>query len=84
MNISEIIVALIGAGSAIIVGQLSLKKALREKDIEEALRMQRMEDRIDQVEKQTEQNKKVLEKLNTIENTVIALQKDIQYMKEMK
>lgn len=79
-----IITALIGAIASIVVAQLSIKKALQQKELDEARVMQSLTDRIAQIEKQQEQYLVLVEKLNTIENTIIAVEKDIQYLKENK
>lgn len=79
-----IITAIIGAIASIIVAQLSIKKAMQQKELEEARITQSLMDRIAQLEKQQEQNMLLVDKLNNIENTIIGVQKDIQYLKENK
>lgn len=78
----NIIVALISAGGAIVANQALTKKSLQEKDLEHARAMQSYEDRISQLEKEREENREVVEKLNNIENTIIGMKKDIEYIKE--
>lgn len=78
----SIICAIIAAFASIIVAELSIKKAVQEKELINAKLQQAVEDRLTQLEKANEQNAMVVEKLNSIENTIIGIQKDIQYLKE--
>lgn len=82
--IGNIIVALISAGGGIIANQIINNKKLSEQDLEHAKQMQALLDRVASLEKQQEQQAMILEKLNTMENGIIAIKKDIEYLKEEK
>lgn len=78
----SIIVALITGAATILANQVLTKKSLQEKDIEMAKSMQSYADRILRLEQEHKRNNEVVEKLNRIENTVIELKKDIEYIKK--
>lgn len=80
--ISNIVVALISAGGAIITNQIINNRKLSEKDLEHAREMQALLDRITSVEEQQKQQAVILEKLNNMENGIIGIKKDIEYLKE--
>lgn len=79
---NDVIASIISGVAAIIVAELSLRRALQKADLETARIRQSYEDRLNALEKFQAQNEMLLTKLNGIENTIISMQKDIQYIME--
>ena len=81
--------------SAIIVGILAVlgsyagnvalsSKKTREDNIKAAERETRQEDRMGSIEKKLDEHNKYAEKLSSIDLSIIAIQKDIEYMRKEK
>ena len=81
--------------SAIIVGALAVvgsflsnvaitRKKARADELKEAERETRQEDRMKSIEKKLDEHNKYAEKLGSIEKSMVAMQKDIEYLRKGK
>lgn len=91
VDITPIIVAIITSLGGVIGAFLAVRKGNRENEIRDAQREQRQSDRLDRIdEKISSLEKKVdihngyAEKFGDIANSITALSKDIEYLKQRK
>lgn len=79
--------------SAIIVGALAVvgsflsnvaltRKKARADELKEAERETRQEDRMKSIEKKLDEHNRYAEKLSSIEKSMVAMQKDIEYLRK--
>lgn len=79
--------------SAIIVGALAVlgsflsnvaltRKKTKENELKEMQRETRQDDRMKSIEKKLDEHNKYAEKLGSIEKSMIAMQKDIEYLRK--
>lgn len=90
-SIATIIVAIITSTGGIIGAYLAVQKGNRESEIKDAQREQRQSDRLDRIderignlEKKVDIHNGYAEKFGEIANSMTALSKDIEYLKNRK
>lgn len=90
-SIATIIVAIITSLGGIIGAYLAVQKGNRESEIKDAQREQRQSDRLDRIderianlEKKVDIHNGYAEKFGEIANSMTALSKDIEYLKNRK
>ena len=90
-NLTPIIVALITSFGGVLGAYLAVQKGNRESEIKDAQREQRQSDRLDRIderignlEKKVDIHNGYAEKFGEIANSMTALSKDIEYLKNRK
>lgn len=79
---SEIIIALITGLCAVAGNYLISRKTSREDAIRDAQREQKQCDRLDEIEHKLDIHNGYAEKLGTISESMVAMKKDIEYLKK--
>lgn len=76
-----VIAALIGAAASIIVNLITLAGQNRKRAVEEAVKDERLENRLTSIEKKLETHNSYAEKLGKIQMDVAVIKNDIQTLK---
>lgn len=76
-----VIAALIGAAASIIVNLITLAGQNRKRAVEEAVKDERLENRLTSIEKKLETHNSYAEKLGKIQTDVAVIKNDIQTLK---
>lgn len=85
MNISDnIIVAIITGVCTVIGDRIVMRKSEQQKELKLIERLQNFEDRLTVVEKLNSISDNLEKKLNSFENKLTAIQKDVEYLKGRK
>lgn len=82
MDDKDIIVAVITGIFSVIVAVLAVRKSVQAKELEMAKTIQMLQDQIDFILKNQNQIATVIDKINNIENKVISIEKDVDYLKK--
>lgn len=78
----SIICSLIAGIFSYLAAAQTMKRTNQEKEIEHARFQQMMEDRVKGLEEIEENNTSLVKRLNSMENLLIELKKDIEYLKK--
>lgn len=82
MDDKDIIVAVITGIFSVIAAVLAVRKSVQAKELEMAKTIQMLHDQIDFLLKNQNQIATVIDKINNIENKVISIEKDVDYLKK--
>ena len=78
----EIWCSIIAALGGVLGAWLAVQKGRREDAIKDAQREQRQADRLESIEKKLDEHNGYAEKLGDISKAMVAMQKDIEYLKK--
>lgn len=76
-----IICTIITAVAGVVGAYAAVQKGRREDAIKDAQREQRQADRLETIEKKLDEHNGYAEKLGAISKSIVAMQKDIEYLK---
>lgn len=79
-----IIVAIITAGASVICQLLITSKGKKERIEEEAKKEQALTDRLKSIEEKLDEHNGYAKKLGEISTSIVALQKDVEYLREAR
>ena len=81
---SAIIVGLLAVAGSLVGNFALMRKKSQEAELKETERETRQEDRMKSIEKKLDEHNHYAEKLSSIEKSMIAMQKDIEYLRKEK